>query len=300
MATKKNGANAQKKNGVKTTSPIDAYNKQADDSKGSGFFWKASTGTNLIRFLPTGGNYVEDIGRTIFFTSGGAHYNMGSDGKTTVNCPRVIEDRPCAICAWVRQLYDANEPTSEAIAKRIRVSRFWISNIVVLGEQPVVKQFRYGKKLFEKVISYINDPDYGDLTDPVHGFNFKLILKVVDGFNNYDDSRPAKDESPLSDIYPDWEKQIVDLTKFRKCESDEVIKRILNETMNVQKVSDEDRALHEISNQHLKSIGSQPDALSGDTTVQPPSANTGESIEDLQKSLGITDDLPSDDDDVPL
>ena len=78
--------------------------------------------------------------------------------------------------------------------------------------------FRYGKKIFDKISSMAN-PEFED-ESPIdvfnlwEGANFKLKIRKVDGFSNYDKSEFIT--APLSlMMIQSWRMFILKLTLFR-------------------------------------------------------------------------------------
>src|SRR5690554_5802331 len=50
--------------------------------------------------------------------------------------------------------------------------------VVVRGEESEgVKFYGFGKTVYERLLTHIQDPDYGDISDPMEGHDIKIIYK---------------------------------------------------------------------------------------------------------------------------
>ena len=123
-------------------------------------------------------------------------------------------------------LWNSGIEANKEIARKQKRRLTYISNIFVVEDKANPQNegknflFRYGKKIFDKVSSMAN-PEFED-ESPVDvfnfwdGANFKLKIRKVDGFSNYDKSEfvtPAplfEDETKLEET---WNSQY-SLTEF--------------------------------------------------------------------------------------
>ena len=183
---------------MKTSTNLDRLREEFEKSKNGGSqFWKPREyGKYTVRFLPQQG---ED---SIFYKETKKH----KIGDQYLYCPRVEGDS-CPICKKYKALWEKNTTTSQALAKEIKPRFQYLYNIILKdenGKQPEdpkkVLIYESGKKLYEKLMSYFFDPDFGDLTDAKSGFNFVIEKSEGDmGFPSYDNSRPKRNPSPISD-----------------------------------------------------------------------------------------------------
>lgn len=138
-------------------------------------FWRPAQGRNIIRILPPVGEME------LFFQLVGKHYNLpGERGLASDYCPlfTLEGDEPCPICDLVSELRKGSVQ-DQALAKKIGLSRGYWMNIVVrdpnekrpgtTGEGPYV--YTPGVTVIEQIRTLVNSPDYGDISDPVHGID---------------------------------------------------------------------------------------------------------------------------------
>ena len=168
---------------------------------------KTGNGYAVIRFLPapTG----EDVPWVRLWTHGfkgpGGWYIENSLTTPRSGYPNGSED-PVSKSNTV--LWNSGIESDKNIARERKRKLSYYSNILVLEDSANAENegkvflFRYGKKIFEKIESVMN-PEFKD-EEPMNPFdfwsgaNFKLKIRQVDGFANYDKSEFAS-PSPLYD-----------------------------------------------------------------------------------------------------
>ena len=141
-------------------------------------FWKPETGVNKIRFLPPWADGGPNDG--MFYRELYIHWNIppGAESQSFAVCTRKTEggDGKCYLCDEVDRLYSGGAPEDIQIAKEIRSRQRFFSNVIdendPLDDQgnPKIQIFAYGPKIFEEVLAYFCDSEYGDITDPDDGF----------------------------------------------------------------------------------------------------------------------------------
>jgi hypothetical protein len=152
---------------------------------------KAGNGYAVIRFLPAPGG--EDVPFVRMFTHGfqekGGWYIENS--LTTIGQQDPIGEMNTRL--WNSGI----ESDKETVRKRKRQLNFY-SNIYIVKDpanpenEGKVFLFRYGKKIFDKITDLMN-PQFEDEkpVDPFNlwsGANFKLKIRKVEGYSNYDKS----------------------------------------------------------------------------------------------------------------
>jgi hypothetical protein len=159
-------------------------------------FWqpevdKTGNGYAVIRFLPAPPN--EDLPWVRVFS----HGFQGKGGWFIENCPTTIGQK-CPICEANNELWNSGVEDDKNIARNRKRKLSYISNIMVIDDptNPAnngkVFLYRYGKKIFDKINDKMN-PEYKD-EDAVNPFdfwqgaNFKIKIRNVEGYRNYDKS----------------------------------------------------------------------------------------------------------------
>ncbi len=173
----------------------EAWMNKKNGGGGSFKYWKPrEDGRYIIRFLPPK-------------TSNGLFYKEVAQHKIGDNyffCPKIEGDN-CPICTYYKGLYDKGDDASIALAKEIKPKKQFLYNIVVRKENEKdsedpnkVQIYMSGKLVYDSLMDYFFDDDYGDLTDVEKGYDFVLKKEPGDlGFPNYKNSKPRKDPSKL-------------------------------------------------------------------------------------------------------
>ena len=172
----------------------------------------AGNGFAIIRFLPS----PDEDG--LGFVKRYSHGYKNSAGRWFIeNCPTTLV-LPCPVCDANNELWATGlEANKKIVSNRKRKLNFY-SNILVVKDPAAPENegkvflFRYGQKIFDKIKSAAM-PDFED-EKPIDAFNmfddganFKLKMKKVGEFPNYDSSvfdtpgAISQDEEKLKDIY---------------------------------------------------------------------------------------------------
>ena len=166
------------------------YEKSKKGAALGDLYWKPKNGENIIRILPP-----KDDNEIPYYETA-----VHSFGSNILYCPRTIDQR-CPICEETRMRYNKGKDIDKEIGSKIRARKQYLYNIIDRGsDKPTdVKVYISGKKVWGKIMSYYFDEEYGILDDVDNGYDFKLIKKSQGDYPNYDDSRPFKNPSPLSE-----------------------------------------------------------------------------------------------------
>ena len=159
-------------------------------------FWrpeldKASNGYAVIRFLPPVDG--EDVPWARLFS----HGFQGKGGWFIENCPTTIGGK-CPLCEVNNDLWNSGLESDKDIARQRKRKLSYISNVLVVSDpanpqnEGKIFLYKYGKKIFDKIQEAMN-PEFQDEEavnpfDYWKGANFKLKVRKVAGYINYDKS----------------------------------------------------------------------------------------------------------------
>ena len=110
---------------------------------------------------------------------------VGHGNTPPLSCSKKHEDTPCYFCEMVNEYYNSGDPRQNELARKSKASVSVIANVIDVKDPenddgtPKVLIWQFSWKLFQEVRSYFRDPDYGDLTHPETGRNFKITASVV-------------------------------------------------------------------------------------------------------------------------
>ena len=180
----------------KLTEEMNKLTTKSSDSYKDDRFWKpeldkSSNGYAVIRFLPACDG--EDIPWARLFS----HGFKGPGGWYIENSRTTLGEKD-PVSEMNTLLWNSGTDSDKDIARARKRRLNYISNILVVSDpanpqnEGKVFLFKYGKKIFDKINEAMN-PEFDDET-PVNPFdfwegaNFKLKVRKVAGFINYDKS----------------------------------------------------------------------------------------------------------------
>jgi hypothetical protein len=172
---------------------------------------KAGNGYAVIRFLP------EAQGEELPWVRMFDHGFQGPGGWYIENCPTTLGGE-CPLCKKNNELWNSGLDSNKDIARKQKRRLSYYSNILVVKDpsnpqnEGKVFLYKYGKKIWDK-INDLMQPEFED-ESPVNPFDFwegadfKLKIRQVDGYRNYDKSEfdaPSEllngDDEKLEEVY---------------------------------------------------------------------------------------------------
>ena len=172
---------------------------------------KSGNGYAVIRFLPPCDG--EDVPWARVFN----HGFQGPTGQWYIENSLTTIGKKDPVSEYNRTLWNSGIEANKEIARKQKRRLTYFSNIYVVSDpknpqnEGKVFLYKYGKKIFDKINDLMN-PEFEDET-PVNPFdfwegaNFKLKIRKVEGYQNYDKSefeKPAQlveDEAELERIW---------------------------------------------------------------------------------------------------
>ena len=170
---------------------------------------KAGNGYAVIRFLPASKD--EEMPWVRVWN----HAFQGPTGQWYIENSLTTINQKDPVSEYNTQLWNSGVESDKEIARKQKRKLQYYSNIYVVSDsvnpsnQGKVFLFKYGKKIFDK-LSEAMQPAFEDETpinpfDLWEGANFKLKIRKVDGYWNYDKSEFDK-PSKLNDSDDEMEK----------------------------------------------------------------------------------------------
>ena len=176
---------------------------------------KSGNGYAVIRFLPA------PQGEELPWVKIWKHAFQGPTGKWYIeNSLTTLNGQKDPVSDYNSQLWNSGLESDKEIARKQKRKLEYYSNIYVVSDskhpenEGKVFLFRYGKKIFDKLMAAMQ-PEFED-ESPINPFdfwkgaNFKLKIRKVDGYWNYDKSEfesvsaIAEDDTKIKSI---WQKQ---------------------------------------------------------------------------------------------
>ena len=242
----------------KVAEPQKQSNSYQDDR-----FWKpeldkSGNGYAVFRFLPA----VQ--GEDLPWARLWSHAFQGPGGWLIENSLTTI-NKKCPISESNSLLWNSGVEADKEIARKRKRKLSYYANILVISDpkhpenEGQVKLYKFGKKIFDKITEAMK-PEFEDETpinpfDFWEGANFKLKIRKVDGYWNYDKSEfepVSKLKDADEEIQKIWSSQyalkpFIDPSNFKSYDE---LKEKLNKTLTGQRSTEsvEDIDLPPVSN----------------------------------------------------
>ena len=223
-------------------------NAQGNRGGGNGMrFHSIADGRNLFRILPAHAN------SEMFFEEVWVHYGVGKTdqnkkGHMVVCLTTHGDSKPCPICEVVKELRNLSKVKDDTYSKQAsslnRKKRVYFNAINRADdltqyakneegkwvnadgeEQSPVGVLATGVTVFKDLLSIIEDPEYGDVTDAEEGLDV-IITKTGTSFNTSYDTKTVRKNSPIG--FAEWQECLYDLTTLKKGKPYEELEAILN------------------------------------------------------------------------
>ena len=200
----------------KLSKAIEQLNSSSESADNKDNYWrpevdKAGNGMATIRFLPASAADGEDALPWVKVFS---HGFQGPGGWLIDNC-LTTKGQQCPICEHNSTLWNSGIEANKEVVRKQKRKLNYVANVYIVSDpkhpenEGQVKLFKFGKKIFDKITEAMN-PQFEDEEainpfDLWKGANFKLKIRKVDGYQNYDKSE-FESASPLSEDDDELEK----------------------------------------------------------------------------------------------
>ena len=194
----------------KLSAAIQTLNASSESSDSRDNYWKAEVdksgnGMATIRFLPASEKDGED---ELPWVKVFSHGFQGPGGQWLIDYCLTTKNQQCPICEHNSTLWNSGIEANKEVVRKQKRKLSYISNIYVVSDpknpenEGKVFLFKYGKKIFDKITEAMS-PEFADETpinpfDMWKGANFKLKIRKVEGYQNYDKSE-FESAAPLLD-----------------------------------------------------------------------------------------------------
>ncbi len=244
----------------KLTKAIESTTQTAEaGSKDDTRFWtptvdKSGNGMAVIRFLPAPGVDGEDGLPWVRLFD---HGFQGPGGWYIDKCLTTLNEK-CPVCEHNNTLWNSGVEANKDVARKQKRRLSYIANIYVVSDpsnpenEGTVRLFKFGKKIFDKITEAMN-PEFADETplnpfDFWEGANFKLKIRNVEGYRNYDKSEFADksellggDDAKLEKIYSQ-EYSLKEMADRKHFKAYDTLKARLDKVLGFEGVATQSRA----------------------------------------------------------
>jgi hypothetical protein len=248
--------------------------------------WKPAPGKHQIRLVPYKFN-KENPFIELFF-----HYNINN--KTYLS--PMSFGRPDPIVEFADKLKRMGDKEDWKAAKRMEPKLRTFVPVLVRGEEGEgVRFWGFGKTVYQEILGYMADPDYGDITDQNDGRDIVVeVVSAEDSGTSYPVTtiRVKPKETPLAENKEDVEKFLnsqVEITDLYQELTYAELKSVLEGWLNPSAQSDDEKS---VSTETLSSTASDDDDEAPfDTTPAPKAEAKKEEAKKLDDVASAFDDL---------
>ena len=164
---------------------------------------KAGNGMAIIRFLPAPAVDGEDALPWVRVFS---HGFQGPGGWYIENSLTTLNQKD-PVSEYNSTLWNSGIEANKEIARKQKRRLNYVANVYIVSDpsnpenEGQIKIYKFGKKIFDKITEAMN-PEFADETpvnpfDMWEGANFKLKIRNVEGYRNYDKSEFAEKSALL-------------------------------------------------------------------------------------------------------
>jgi hypothetical protein len=206
---------------------------------------KVGNGSATIRFLP---KHPDD---ELPFVTIYSHAFQGPTGRWYIENSRSTINETDPISELNRSLWASGLESDKELARKQKRKTTYISNILVINDpgnpdnNGKIMRFKYGKKIFQMIMDKAN-PTFAEdqpvnVFDPFDGADFKLRMRQVEGYPNYDtsvfgDSKPIGNDDYILDVVNQM-KPLNELIAPNQFKSYDELKKKYDSVMNAKPAS---------------------------------------------------------------
>lgn len=191
---------------------VNTENRTGDDDR----IWKPkmgkdNTGYAVIRFLPG-----KDVNKTPWVRVY-SHGFQGPTGKWYIEKSLTTIGQQDPVSEYNSKLWNSGIESNKDVARKQKRRTSYYANVMVLKDpadpsnEGKVMIYQFGQKIFDKIMASMQ-PEFADEEavnpfDLIEGANFRIKIKIVSGYWNYDSSEFEKpsalsdDESKLESVF---------------------------------------------------------------------------------------------------
>jgi hypothetical protein len=242
-------------------------NKLQNTQKKSDLLWKPTPGKHQVRIVPykfrPDNPFIE-----LYF-----HYNINN--KTYLSPISFGDADP--INEFAEKLKNIGTKEDWKTGKNMEPKLRTFVPVIIRGkENEGVKFWGFGKTVYQELLAYIADADYGDITDPANGRDITIeYTSAQDGGTNFPTTtiRVKPKETPMVDdieLAKKLVKEQSEITDIYSVLSYDELAEILEKWLNGSDEEETEGQEQSVSQQTLSSSPAKEETVAEDTTEEEP------------------------------
>jgi len=282
----------------KISQPAGGQDRKEDERLWQPTVDKAGNGYAVIRFLPP------PKGEELPWVRVWNHGFQGPTGKWYIENSLTTIGKPDPVSELNNELWNSGSEANKEIARKQKRRLAYVCNVLVVSDpanpqnEGTVRLYKFGKKIFDK-IKDVMQPQFQDEAplnpfDFWQGADFKIKIRQVEGYRNYDKSefdKPtavSEDDAKIDAVWSQ-EHSLSDFLDARHFKSYDELKKKLEQVLNATGATTRAEAAD------LERPRAAPVATSGPDRVQARAAAKPAIDEDDDESLSYFSKLAADD-----
>ena len=195
--------------------------------------------------------------------------------------------KPDPIQELINKLRDDGSKESYELAKKLYPKMRCFAPVIVRGEEDKgVRLWAFGKQIYQSLLNYMLDEDYGDITDVNEGNDLRInCFKAPGKMWATTEVRPRPKSSPLSETADQtnkWLSNVPNIDDMYELKSYEELERIVNAWLNGDDESEGTTRGGTSSSQVQNESSSQ--SFSDDSSVSSKYSSLDDAFADLEDS----------------
>jgi len=230
-------------------------NKLQNTQRKTDSLWKPTPGKHQVRIVPYKFNQDNPFIELYF------HYNINN--KTYLS-PQSF-GRPDPIVEFADKLKRMGDKEDWKAAKQMEPKLRTFVPIIVRGqEHEGVKFWGFGKTVYQEILGYIADPDYGDITDAASGRDLTIqYISAEEAGTTYPTTtiRVKPSQTPLAESGDDVQKFLENQTEITDLYSElsyDELKNVLEGWLNPTAESTNDEGETSVAQETLSTTKTEP------------------------------------------
>jgi hypothetical protein len=197
-------------------------NKLQTTNQRTSNLWKPEPGKNQLRIVPYQHN-MDNPFMELYF-----HYDLG---KRNYLSPVTFGEAD-PVVEFAEQLNSSGNSDDWKLGKKLEPKMRTYLPVLVRGkESEGVKMWGFGKQVYQELLTFIADPDYGDITDPTSGRDLVITYTPPEGSERFPkttimvkpNGTPATEDKNVAEMVMNGQTDIFDTytsCKYQRYQSD--------------------------------------------------------------------------------
>lgn len=167
-------------------------------------FWKPKVGENVIRVLPSN----REDGNFAYHSQ--LHHEFKVEGQGRAFPCMSVFNKPCPVCKVISYFDTESDPDIKELIGKLTPRHAYLMNILDRTNKSdnTVLIFSAAKTVMREIMQYMNDEEYGDITDPDEGRDVK-IKRVGEALSTRYSTRVSPKITAID--VEDWEENMFNL-----------------------------------------------------------------------------------------